>query len=802
MPRLSGKRLLGMAAAGVFVTVASAAATSARTPDPIPTASVGPARTYSYDIAAQSLDGALRAFAHTTRQPVLFNHMLVGGKRSAGVNGTHSGDDGMTLLLIGTGLKAGRGSRGAYVITADTPPARAATLSRRPPVEDAVGNTPEIVVTARKREEHPFDVPIAITVFPGLAVTRRGATNLVDLLPDVPGVGGYDFGNGNQKITIRGVSTSLGANENGYYLDDLPFSGVTVPISPDVRAWDIDRVEVLRGPQGTLFGEGSMGGTIRTLTRNADLTQWSAAGEIMVSVTAGGGANRGAKGVVNVLLLRDVLAIRIVGTTEHFDGWINDSATSQRRANDQDYHSLRTRLRFDPSDRLSISGSYWRYRGSFANGNSSATDNNELPRSGAFSSRLDYDLLGASATYDLNGAALFYGYSHNSFQLPQQGVLLGDALQVTTDIRLDTHELRLASQRPGALQWTIGAYQRSATRSDSSRFDKFGIDNVTRTVSEARALFGEATCTLPGLPIDVTAGLRYFAETIGNAETNGGGALPVAPGRRQGFDSFNPRFSLAWRPDTGITTYLSVAKGFRSGQLQPGVALRLADAVGVTLPENLRQDSIWTWEAGVKARLLDGIIMLEAAAYGAAWQDVAVRIPIGDTGIQGLINSNGTRTVGVEASVTAKPGSGLTVSAHASYIDADYRGSVPGTAITDGARVEDVAAFTAGATLDFQRPLTDRMGVSAQLNFQHSSARTSNASPDWRPGDRINRVDARAGITLPFASLSIFIDNLTNEQGAVSYRTVTALNDGVVDSVANRLRPRTIGIRADFALGR
>jgi outer membrane receptor protein involved in Fe transport len=137
----------------------------------------------------------------------------------------------------------------------------------------ATGGDDEIMVTARKREERAIDVPIAITAVSGAALERRGAANLADFLQEAPGVGVYDGGSAlGMKITIRGISTSLGANENGFYLDDLPFTGVTVPISPDVRAWDLDRVEILRGPQGTLFGEGSMGGTVRILTKGAEPT--------------------------------------------------------------------------------------------------------------------------------------------------------------------------------------------------------------------------------------------------------------------------------------------------------------------------------------------------------------------------------------------------------------------------------------------------------------------------------------------------------------------------------------------------
>jgi outer membrane receptor protein involved in Fe transport len=90
----------------------------------------------------------------------------------------------------------------------------------------------DIIVTARKREERSIDVPIAITAVSGETLEQRGVRNIAEFLQEAPGVGIYDTGGGYSKVTIRGVSTSLGANENGYYLDDLPFTGVTVPIAP------------------------------------------------------------------------------------------------------------------------------------------------------------------------------------------------------------------------------------------------------------------------------------------------------------------------------------------------------------------------------------------------------------------------------------------------------------------------------------------------------------------------------------------------------------------------------------------
>ena len=242
------------------------------------------------------------------------------------------------------------------LLTGLVPPA--AFAQDRAAVEGTPASGDEIYVTARKRQERAIDVPIAISAVSGADLEKRGVQNLANFLQEAPGVGIYDRGNGLMKITIRGVSTSLGANENGYYLDDLPFTGVTVPLSPDVRAWDLDRVEVLRGPQGTLFGEGSLGGTVRVLTKNADLDNWEAKGSAYLSDTKGGGTNQGIKGAFNAPIVPGILGVRVAGTAEHLPGWIDNSTTGERNLNDQTFTTFRAKALFKPTDRLSINGSY------------------------------------------------------------------------------------------------------------------------------------------------------------------------------------------------------------------------------------------------------------------------------------------------------------------------------------------------------------------------------------------------------------------------------------------------------------
>jgi outer membrane receptor protein involved in Fe transport len=655
-------------------------------------------------------------------------------------------------------------------------------------------NSDDIIVTARKREERAIDVPIAISAISGDQLEARGARNLADFLQEAPGVGVYDNGNGSSKITIRGISTSLGANENGYYLDDLPFTGVTVPISPDVRAWDLDRVEVLRGPQGTLFGEGSMGGTVRILTKGADLDRWEAKGSGFVSDTANGGTNGGIKGAFNAPIIPGVLAVRVAGTRERYEGWVDDPTTGRSNVNDQSFDTFRAKARFDPTDRLSITGSYWFYKGDFPNAGGS-TDDGNASRSAALSDVIRYRLYGATARYDLGGAELFYSYSHSKFSLPQEGLFLGGRLIATIDIAVDAHELRLASKGNGPLQWTVGAYLRDADRRDDLVLALFGIDNVDAMRSRAKAAFGEATYTLPSAPIDLTAGLRYYEEKLGGFEANSGVVTPDQGGT---YKSVNPRFSIGWHPRSNTTIYASAAKGFRAGQLQPTNSVVLGQQFGIPLPAALKQDSLWTYELGAKAELFGRRLTVEAAVYYSDWKDVTVRVPIGVSGFNGLINSPGVHIKGVELSLVARPVHGLTLSAGGAYVDAIYAGAVPGTGIVEGAPVDDVAKFTASASADYRIQLGGGVAGLARIGWQHNSPRQFVAFPGNLPGDTINRIDARIGIDFDTLSIALFADNLTDDRGATSYRSVQPIAPDDNDITANRLRPRTIGIRANF----
>jgi len=186
----------------------------------------------------------------------------------------------------------------------------------------------EIVVTAEKRESTVLKTPISLTAVSGADLVNHGVESFAELAQDTPGVSLRTSGPGMTEIEMRGLSSSGGdAPTVGFYLDEMPLvpsAGATNgKMIVDPNLYDLERVEILRGPQGTLYGAGSMGGTVKVITAPPNLKDLATSGQLIGSSTNGGGFNHGEKGMLNLPLYHDVLALRVVVTDEHRSGWID-----------------------------------------------------------------------------------------------------------------------------------------------------------------------------------------------------------------------------------------------------------------------------------------------------------------------------------------------------------------------------------------------------------------------------------------------------------------------------------------------
>jgi iron complex outermembrane receptor protein len=264
----------------------------------------------SYDIPAGSLKSALDAYGRQSGRPVIYRSDQVRGITSHGYRGPAQPDEALNKLLAGTGLAARGGEAGSVAIV------RVADGQQPSSAPEAAGEDADIVVTARRREETLRDVPAALTAFSSRDLEETGADDFDDYAVRVPGLGFTDLG----AVPIRGqgpVINIRGIPDAGYYIGETP-----IP-SANLKLVDINRVEVLKGPQGTLYGTSSMGGLVKVVPNAANPARFEARGETTLSTTKGGGFNYDVSAMVNAPIVKDQLALRVVAYKVRKDGYVD-----------------------------------------------------------------------------------------------------------------------------------------------------------------------------------------------------------------------------------------------------------------------------------------------------------------------------------------------------------------------------------------------------------------------------------------------------------------------------------------------
>lgn len=731
----------------------------------------------TFSIRAQSLEDALIAFSEQSGIQFVAIGDLKTAPRAPVVRGMLANEEALRQLLARSGFGYAFRANGVVTISPATVPPRPASTA--PPVAHVPTELATVQVTARRRVERSIDVPLAVTALDGDQLDAMGVANAAQAIDSVPGASTVDVGGGFTQVQIRGVSSSLGGNDNGYYLDEIPFTGVTVPWHPDARAFDLDRVEVLRGPQGTLFGEGSMGGTVRILTRKPELDRFALQAQGGWSMASGGGSGWTAKLMLNLPLQEDRFAIRAVATDESLPGWVDHATDGHRNINTQHVRTRRVRATFLPSARWQLDAAHWSYDSSAPGGGYAANDDMQV--SYYYGRNADWTTSNLVSTYDAGDSTLTYTYAEADLAQRQQGEILPQTVYDSAiDIGVRTHELRWSSTGPRTVSWTWGAYHRQARRSDASAIGDVAPSRA-RQENEGGALFGDLTVLLPWPEWSVNLGLRYFQDRVSGVSLTGDAQTTLD----ERFRSWNPRLGLSWKPASDATVYASLAKGFRSGQLQPITSLLLAEQAGITLPTRIDSDRILTAEFGAKALAYEGRLLMEGALFHSRWRDVPVRVPVTDV-FNGLVNSDGAEIQGAEVGLTYQPGESLSFHLEAAWIDATYTADVEGTAIARGTPVYNVPRLTWGAAGEYHRMIGRGMRGVARAGLRFHSARRVSLI-QGTPGDDILSANVRLSIeTAAGWSVAVYGDNLTNEQGADDARTTRGL--------ATRLRPRTLGV--------
>ena len=366
----------------------------------------------------------------------------------------------------------------AVVLALAASPAAAQSVSGAVAADPAT-TVDDIVVTAQKRSQNLQDVANSVAALSAAEIMETGKNGLADMVSAVPSLSMVSQGPGLSTIALRGVTTGGVRNDEpqnketvGVYIDETPIS--VNGFNPDLGLYDLSRVEVLRGPQGTLYGSGAMGGAIRIITNKPNLTNFSASAEGSASHTRHGEANYSAKGMVNVPLVTDAVALRAVAYHTYQGGYIDNTATGEDNQNDATTTGARLQLgaQLNPDLRANLTYMYHDLEtGSRANQTAPFQRNTRAfdgltDRINIFNAALDYDLGWAS----INSSTSFLkkkNTNRTSLEFLMEAALGLDSpapLVDTTEIEDFSQELRIASSGEGRLNYIAGVFYQDRKR--------------------------------------------------------------------------------------------------------------------------------------------------------------------------------------------------------------------------------------------------------------------------------------------------------------------------------------------------
>lgn len=785
-----------------------------------------------------SLSQALQLYAARTGHQILFDPVLVRGKRVAVILASGQEKTGLRQILRGTGLKARMIDSGVIIIVRDTArktPRRASAAPKQSP--QPVDPTPQnIVVTAMKRPSLILQTPGTINVVTRDQIATRNLTELRDLARVSPSLTVVDSRNGEQRIAIRGIY-GTGEATVGVYFGETPVSGpsgTTLDPSgttPDIELADIDRVELLSGPQGTLYGASSMGGTLRLLFRQPDMSNPSGSITMGGVIAQGGDPGGDITSVMNAPLVSNKLAIRTVIYRRASSSYIDKPALGLTNVGRVERKGERVTLAWAPSDTTKVTGTFFSHRLALNDSLSWEMGDkryqNDDPVRTPYSSKLrlgnvtvesqlgDIDLLATGSHYqwDLlrqNDFTTVLGQQRNSpagcarfFDLPQ-GAMCGPQamsdyaqfvdsrlpgmLYQPMSVRSSSGEIRLQSHTGSASEWSIGAFFEN--RSDNADSYTVRADQGTgepvlplditglrfiQTSLEQRALFGEYRLPLSDR-LKFTAGIRRFfykrtasgSVAVPNVITGTGDIAKGVFSTRQNGTSL--KFELTWDNDRNLFTYLRALQGFRPG----GVNI----TPGLTPDEQVyHSDSLWSYEAGAKLRASNGND-IEISIYHVDWANMIYYTGSPNGAFFYNANVGSVDVNGLEARFNLVVDPLWSFQGRLSYTYAQLADSgATALGAQPGDRLPDVTPFSYSLGTVWKNAISDGIYGIFQLNANGISGSQSQFNNSFAYYEKLKGhvlFDASAAIEHGQWNLGLGVQNIFNAIGATRISSTSA----------------------------